>query len=162
MGQRILAGAQLAFAGCVENPMLFFCAHFCPLSLSALSGAERNRKMKNSKRYDEEALNFMRTIGNKIFDRRTELDMKAMELAKRLDISYCQLSRYENGGVMMSAYMLARIAKELDKPISYFIGHQGEQEEMEELLQLLQKLPYGKRKRLLRLFLAMVKEAGKW
>ena len=118
--------------------------------------------MKNSKRYDEEALNFMRTIGNKIFDRRTELDMKAVELAKRLDISYCQLSRYENGGVMMSAYMLARIAKELDKPLSYFFGQQGELEETEELLQLLQKLPYGERKRLLKLFFAMVKEAGKW
>lgn len=152
----------MAFAGCVGNPMLFFCALFCPLSLSAHSGAERNKKMKNSKRYDEEALNFMWTLGNKIFDRRKELNMKAMELAKRLGISYCQLSRYENGGVMMNAYMLAKIAKELEVPLSYFIGQQGELEETEELLQLLQKLPYGERKRLLRLFLAMVKEVESW
>ena len=117
--------------------------------------------MKNSKRYDEEALAFKRTLGNKITERRGELNITETELAKSVDISYGQLSRYENGGVMMSVYMLARIAKELGKPLSYFIGEQGEQEEMEELMQLLRKLPNGERKRLLRLFLAMVKEAVK-
>ena len=140
----------------------FFAHFFCPLSLSALPGAERKKKMKNSKRYDEEALAFKRTLGNRITERREELNITEAELAMRVDISYGQLSRYENGGVMMSAYMLAKIAKALDKPLGYFIGQQGEQEEMEELLQLLRKLPNGERKRLLRLFLAMVKEAGKW
>ena len=96
MGQRILAGARLAFAGCAGNPMLFFCALFCPLSLSALPGAERKKKMKNSKRYDEEALIFMRTVGNRITERREELNMTETELAIRLDMSYSQLSRYEN------------------------------------------------------------------
>ena len=118
--------------------------------------------MKSSKRYDKEALEFMRTVGNRIFERREELNMKAKELAKRLDISYCQLSRYENGSVMMTMDMLRRIAKELDVPLSYFTGQQGEREETEELLHMLQKLPYGERKRLLRLFLAMVKEVGRW
>ena len=137
----------------------FFAHFFCPLSLSALPGAERKKKMKNSKRYDEEALIFMRTVGNRITERREELNMTETELAIRLDMSYSQLSRYENGSVMMNAYTLIRIAKALDEPLSYFAGGQEEREAMvEELLQQLQKLPYGERKRLLRLFLAMVKE----
>ena len=101
----------------------------------------------------------MRTVGNRITERREELNMTETELAIRLDMSYSQLSRYENGSVMMNAYTLIRIAKALDEPLGYFAGGQEEREDMvEELLQQLQKLPYGERKRLLRLFLAMVKE----
>lgn len=60
-------------------------------------------------------------IGKKIFDARNELDMSQTELAKRIGSSYPTITHWEHGKYIPKQDSLKKIAKVLNKPLSYFI-----------------------------------------
>jgi TRAP-type C4-dicarboxylate transport system substrate-binding protein len=65
-------------------------------------------------------------VGLKIRQLRTAAGMKAVELARRAEMSQSQLSKIETGKATLSIKMLARLREALDCPLSYLF--QTEQE----------------------------------
>lgn len=61
-------------------------------------------------------------IGLAIRRRRRELDLSQEELADRLNVTYQQLQRYENGKNCINAENLQYIANALSVPVSYFFS----------------------------------------
>ena len=61
-------------------------------------------------------------IGNKIRARRKLLKFSPQQFASILGISYQQLYKYENGQNRVSAVQLAKIARVLNLPVTYFFS----------------------------------------
>ncbi|MBI3755234.1 MAG: helix-turn-helix transcriptional regulator [Deltaproteobacteria bacterium] len=59
-------------------------------------------------------------IGVRIKRRRRELKMSQEELAERLDVTYQQVQRYENGMNKLNVENIQLIADTLSVPVSYF------------------------------------------
>lgn len=59
-------------------------------------------------------------VGDKIKKRRRELRMSQEELAERLDVSYQQVQRYENGSSRLNIENIQLVADVLTVPLSYF------------------------------------------
>jgi len=59
-------------------------------------------------------------IGKRMKRRRKELGISQEKLAERLDVTYQQIQRYENGTNQLNTEKLQIIAAVLDIPVSYF------------------------------------------
>lgn len=59
-------------------------------------------------------------VGNKIRERRHELNLTQVELAAAIGVQFQQVQKYETGFNRVSASRLAKVAKFLKVPISYF------------------------------------------
>ena len=64
----------------------------------------------------------MNTLGKRIQDKRKQLGLSQTELAKKIEISYAQLSRYENKGTQPPAEVLNRFAIVLDTTVDFLIN----------------------------------------
>lgn len=62
-----------------------------------------------------------RLIGKRVMMRRRERGLSQAALAERLDISFQQLQKYEQGQNRLTVSRLAKIASELKVPIGYFL-----------------------------------------
>ena len=90
-------------------------------------------------------------IGKKIQKARDELGLSQEELACRLGYTQAALSNYELGKRRLYLANIEQIARELDKPLSYFLedspvrapAEQGEpqDETISEIIRLLSELP---------------------
>ncbi len=63
----------------------------------------------------------MKTLGEKIYEARDRENMSQRKLGLLLGISDKTISSYENNRTKPSVEILSRIAKELKKPIGYFL-----------------------------------------
>ena len=63
----------------------------------------------------------MKTLGEKIYEARDGASMSQRKLGLLLGISDKTVSSYENNRTKPSVEILSRIAKELKKPIAYFL-----------------------------------------
>lgn len=98
-------------------------------------------------------------IGKKIQRAREEADLSQEELASRLGYTQAALSNYELGKRRLYLANIEQIARELNKPLSYFLeesaatanAEQGEpqDETIAEIIQLLPELPAEERHYLL-------------
>ncbi len=98
-------------------------------------------------------------IGKKIQKAREEAGLSQEELASRLGYTQAALSNYELGKRRLYLANIEQIAKELNKPLSYFLEEsavsaneeQGEplDEIMSEIIKLLSELPTEERQYLL-------------
>lgn len=98
-------------------------------------------------------------IGKKIQKAREELGLSQDELASRLGYTQAALSNYELGKRRLYLANIEQIARELNKPLSYFLeestvpanAEKGEppDETISDIIQLLSKLPPDERKYLL-------------
>lgn len=98
-------------------------------------------------------------IGKKIQKAREELGLSQEELACRLGYTQAALSNYELGKRRLYLANIEQIARELNKPLSYFLddsavrapAEQGEpqDETIVEIIRLLSGLPAEERKYLL-------------
>jgi len=61
-------------------------------------------------------------IGKKIQEARTEVGISQQVLADRISSSQTAISNYESGMRSVPLEMLIEIARELRKPLSYFLG----------------------------------------
>ncbi|MGX1791148.1 helix-turn-helix domain-containing protein [Bosea sp. NPDC055332] len=61
-----------------------------------------------------------REIGKRIRQRRKELRLSQGELADRIEVSYQQFGRYEDGKSRISAGVLVKLLEPLSVPIAYF------------------------------------------
>jgi transcriptional regulator with XRE-family HTH domain len=59
-------------------------------------------------------------IGGKIMEGRLALGLSRQTLASKIEITHQQLAKYENGDNRVAPGRLLKIAKELNKPITYF------------------------------------------
>ena len=59
-------------------------------------------------------------VGARILARRRQLGMSQSELARRLNLSFQQIQKYERGTNRVSASTLHRIAHILDAPLAWF------------------------------------------
>jgi len=59
-------------------------------------------------------------LGDQIKKRRRELKMSQEELAERLEVSYQQVQRYENGSSRLNVENIQLVADVLSVPLSYF------------------------------------------
>lgn len=59
-------------------------------------------------------------VGNRIKQKRRELNLSQQQLAQKLHISFQQLQKYESGQNRISASRLWDISQTLNEPISYF------------------------------------------
>ena len=92
-----------------------------------------------------------KNIGKKIQIAREEADLSQEELASRLGYTQAALSNYELGKRRLYLANIEQIARELNKPLSYFLdestvmanAEQGEprDETTSEILKLLSELP---------------------
>jgi len=100
-----------------------------------------------------------KNIGKKIQIAREEADLSQEELASRLGYTQAALSNYELGKRRLYLANIEQIARELNKPLSYFLdestvmanAEQGEprDETISEILKLLSELPLEEKKYLL-------------
>jgi transcriptional regulator with XRE-family HTH domain len=100
-----------------------------------------------------------KNIGKKIQIAREEAGLSQEELASRLGYTQAALSNYELGKRRLYLANIEQIARELNKPLSYFIEEsavtanteQGEprDETISEVIKLLSELPPEERKYLL-------------
>ena len=98
-------------------------------------------------------------IGRKIQKAREEAGLSQEELASRLGYTQAALSNYELGKRRLYLANIEQIARELNKPLSYFLDEstipanveKGEQpdETISEILKLLSELPPEERQYLL-------------
>ena len=98
-------------------------------------------------------------IGKKIQKAREEAGLSQGELASRLGYTQAALSNYELGKRRLYLANIEQIARELNKPLSYFLEEsaiptkvaQGEpqDETISEIVKLLSELPAEERKYLL-------------
>jgi transcriptional regulator with XRE-family HTH domain len=98
-------------------------------------------------------------IGKKIQRAREELGLSQEELASRLGYTQAALSNYELGKRRLYLANIQQIARELNKPLSYFLeestvsvnAEQGEpqDEAISEIIKLLSELPAEERQYLL-------------
>ena len=98
-------------------------------------------------------------IGKKIQKAREEADLSQEELASRLGYTQAALSNYELGKRRLYLANIEQIARELNKPLSYFLEDSavtapGEQREPQdettsEIIRLLSELPAEERHYLL-------------
>jgi transcriptional regulator with XRE-family HTH domain len=98
-------------------------------------------------------------IGKKIQRAREELGLSQEELASRLGYTQAALSNYELGKRRLYLANIEQIARELNKPLSYFLeestvsvnAEQGEpqDEAISEIIKLLSELPAEERQYLL-------------
>lgn len=92
-----------------------------------------------------------KTIGKKIQKAREEAGLSQEEMASRLGYTQAALSNYELGKRRLYLANIERIARELDKPLSYFLADsplRGDEEQNEppdeiisEIIHLLSELP---------------------
>lgn len=100
-----------------------------------------------------------RDIGKKIQKAREEAGLSQEELASRLGYTQAALSNYELGKRRLYLANIEQIARELNKPLSYFLeesavptnANQGEpvDETISEIVKLLTELPPEERQYLL-------------
>jgi len=100
-----------------------------------------------------------KNIGKKIQMAREEAGLSQEELASRLGYTQAALSNYELGKRRLYLANIEQIAKELNKPLSYFLdesagtvnAEQGEprDETISEIIKLLSELPAEEREYLL-------------
>jgi transcriptional regulator with XRE-family HTH domain len=100
-----------------------------------------------------------KSIGKKIQRAREEAGLCQEELASRLGFTQAALSNYELGKRRLYLANIEQIARELNKPLSYFLeesavpanAEQGEpqDESISEIIKLLFELPAEERKYLL-------------
>ncbi len=100
-----------------------------------------------------------KNIGKKIQLAREEAGLSQEELASRLGYTQAALSNYELGKRRLYLANIEQIARELNKPLNYFLdestvtanAEQGESrdETISEILKLLSELPPEERKYLL-------------
>ena len=74
---------------------------------------------------------FKKLLGLKIKEVRLEYDMTQKEMAKMIGTSQARLASYENGTVMPSNEVLAKIASSLDKKVGFFCNDAGMLEKIE-------------------------------
>lgn len=67
-------------------------------------------------------------IGRKIRLARQLCDYTLEDLSLKLEVSYQQLQKYENGKNRVPAVRLLEIAQALDYPIAFFFGREGEED----------------------------------
>lgn len=100
-------------------------------------------------------------IGNRIVERREELNMKQNELAIQADLSAVTLSRIESGQVDVKASNLVKIAKALKVPLSLLqpeiLDEYSEiDREKQGLLEELTVLPVAEQMMLIKMFKAQI------
>lgn len=98
-------------------------------------------------------------IGKKIQKAREEAGLSQEELASRLGYTQAALSNYELGKRRLYLANIEQIARELNKPLSYFLEESAvmanaakgepQDETISEIIQLLPELPAEERKYLL-------------
>jgi len=98
-------------------------------------------------------------IGKKIQRAREEADLSQEELATRLGYTQAALSNYELGKRRLYLANIEQIARELNKPLSYFLADsplRGDEEQKEppdeitsEIINLLSELPTEEKKYIL-------------
>jgi transcriptional regulator with XRE-family HTH domain len=71
-------------------------------------------------------------IGAAIRRRRQELSLSQEVLASKIEVSYQQVQRYENGNDRLNVEKLQLIARALTVPISYFFCRSGGAQAMRE------------------------------
>lgn len=77
--------------------------------------------MQNSKSHEKRRVTERdQAIAWHVWRRRVAAGMSQPELARRIDIAYQQINRYENCTNRISAGRLAEIAEALETPIEYF------------------------------------------
>jgi transcriptional regulator with XRE-family HTH domain len=73
-------------------------------------------------------------LGNRIRQRRVELDISQSDLADKLGVSFQQVQKYEKGVNRVDTARLQQIATALDVPVTYFYDGDGKTREVESLL----------------------------
>lgn len=68
----------------------------------------------------DQSIDFNKLIGIKIKNRRLELKLTQSKLAKRINVTFQQIQKYEKGSNGTSAYRLWEISKALRVSMSYF------------------------------------------
>jgi len=63
-----------------------------------------------------------REIGSAIKQRRLALGMSQEKLAEKLDVSYQQVQRYENGSSKLNVENVQNVAEALDIPVTFFFN----------------------------------------
>ena len=61
-------------------------------------------------------------IGQRIRQRRNDLDLTQRQVADVLGITYQQFQKYENGQARIYASRLYRLAHEMQMPVAWFFG----------------------------------------
>lgn len=64
-----------------------------------------------------------REIGERVKKKRRELGISQEALAEKLEVTYQQVQRYENGMNKFNVENIQVIANTLDVPVSYFFGN---------------------------------------
>ena len=100
-----------------------------------------------------------KTIGKKIQKAREEAGLSQEEMASRLGYTQAAFSNYELGKRRLYLANIEQIARELDKPLSYFleepplaaneIRKEIKDEIQAEIIQLLSELPVDEKKNIL-------------
>jgi transcriptional regulator with XRE-family HTH domain len=100
-----------------------------------------------------------KTIGKKIQKAREEAGLSQEEMASRLGYTQAALSNYELGKRRLYLANIEQIARELNKPLSYFLTDsplRGEEERKEppdeiisQIISLLSELPTEEKKNIL-------------
>lgn len=104
-------------------------------------------------------------VGHKVRLARMMNGLSQVELAGRINVSYQQFQKYENGANRLSVARLHAIAKALDLPMSYFF-EEGDGEELGrdrqliEIMRLVRKAPPEIRSNILGLLRASVPDQG--
>lgn len=84
--------------------------------------ATRSKSAKTAKKFKGNTVLSNLEIGAAIRRRRRELDLSQEELADRLNVTYQQVQRYENGKNCINTENLQYIANALSVPVSYFFS----------------------------------------
>lgn len=100
-----------------------------------------------------------KTIGKKIQKAREEAGLSQEEMASRLGYTQAAFSNYELGKRRLYLANIEQIAKELNKPLSYFledspltvqeIREESKDEIQTEIVQILSELPADEKKNIL-------------
>ncbi|MBI3582492.1 MAG: helix-turn-helix transcriptional regulator [Nitrospinae bacterium] len=110
-------------------------------------------------------------IGERIKKRRKELGMSQEKLAEKLDVTYQQIQRYENGTNQVNTEKLQILAVELSVPVSYFFEESNDKvaeplsqyisAEEERFLKRFRKIAKNEHKRCLFAFLQLAGQKEK-
>lgn len=130
-------------------------------------------EMSKSRRSTEELL-VDRHVGQRLRLRRTLVGLSQTELGHSVDLTFQQIQKYEKGASRIGASKLARIAKVLGVPISFFFDGISDRAETGdvtvspssetptrvqlEIARLLSRIPASQAKRMLALVRAMASE----
>ena len=80
------------------------------------------RRVQPDQNDQDDALAVRRRIGERIKNRRRELQMEQAELAAAMGASQAMMSKYESGAVAMRMEELPRLAQALGVSVSYFFA----------------------------------------